>query len=352
MPTAARPNTRRSRLSRFPVGSFGIVVGLCSAALLEREAARVLELPRLLPAGLTLLALTGLVVVVGLYTAKLLFDPTAVRVEFADPVAIQLFPTLTISLLLLPLVISPHLSAVLAPLWVGAASAHFVLMIAIARRWILQKYRVGTFMPAWFLSVGGTLVAAMTGARLGYVEPAWFFLCTGLVMCGSMLTIALYRLVFHDRMSAALAPTLFILLTPPSAGFLAYIQLNGGQLDVLSRTLFYLALFIAATLIGLAPVFLRARFSLSWWAFTFPSAALSMATLRYHELLGSNASLGMALVALCIAVGLFWITALRTAAWLLHRLAGDGRTHSTTGGAGASAIGESVPVGARKCGDK
>jgi tellurite resistance protein len=162
-----------------------------------------------------------------------------------------------------------------------------------------------------------------------------------------MLTIAMYRLIFHDRVSAALAPTLFILLTPPSAGFLAYMQLNGGQLDVLSRTLFCLALFVAAALVGLAPVFLRARFSLSWWAFTFPSAALSMATLRYHEFLGTNASLALAVVALCVAVGLFWITALRTAAWLLLRAVGEVRVRLTAGSTDASAVRTSIPAGAR-----
>lgn len=189
---------------------------------MTREAMRVLGLSGPLPAWLSLIAVAGFFVVAGLYLAKLIDAPRSVRLEFADPVAIQFFPTLTISLLLLPVVISPHVPSVATPLWVVAALAHFVLLVTMARRWILQRFRIGTFSPVWFLSVGGTLIAAMTGAQLGFTEPAWFFLCTGLVMCNAMFTIAMYRLIFHDRVPAALAPTLFFLLTPPSAGFLAY----------------------------------------------------------------------------------------------------------------------------------
>lgn len=306
-----------SGFARVPVGAFAIAIGPSSFTMVAREVERLLGLSGPLPGWLALLSGISFVIVAGLYLGKIFSGWAHVRAEFVNPVGMQFFPTVTIALLLLPLVLAPYLPALTAPLWAIAAVLHLVLMISMVRRWILETFRVGTFSPVWFLSVGGTLVAAMTGARLGFVELAWFFLSSGLVMCGAMFTIAMYRLIFHDRVPTALAPSLFILLTPPSAGFLAYMQLGGGELDVLARTLFFSALFVAGTLAGLAPVFLRAKFSLGWWAYTFPSAALSLATLRYHEVIGSDASLVLAVGILTIAVLLFCATCVGTAGWLL-----------------------------------
>jgi tellurite resistance protein len=322
-----------SRLARFPVGSFAIVAGLCSFTMAFREVDRVLGFAGPVADGLALLAGAGFLVVAGLYLGKVFAGWTHVCAEFADPVAMQFFPTLTISLLLLPLVISPYQPTLAIPFWLVAAAAHLVLMIAMVRRWILETFRVGAFSPVWLLSVGGNLVAAMTGVQLGFVELSWFFLSTGLVTCGAMFTVAIYRLIFHDRIPVALAPSLFIFMTPPSAAFLAYMQLGDGQLDVLARTLFFSALFIAAILVSLTPVFMRAGFSLGWWACTFPSAALTMAVLRYHEIVSSGSSLLLALVILSIAVLLFIATGLRTAGWLLSLLLAEPRVEHGAGNA-------------------
>lgn len=270
--------------------------------------------------SLALSACVSFLFVTGLYLAKALARWGHVRAEFADPVSMQSFPTLTISLLLLALVLRPYQSALAISLWLAGAAAHLVLMIAMVRRWILDTFPVGTFSPVWFLSVGGTMVAAMTGVQLGFIELSWFFLSSGLVTCAAMFSIAMYRLIFHDRLPTALAPSLFILLTPPSAAFLAYMQLGDGRLDVLARTLFFSALFVAAILAGLTPMFLRVKFSLSWWAYTFPSAALTMAVLRYHEIMASNGSLLLVLVILPIAALLFLATCMRTMAWLVSLL--------------------------------
>lgn len=316
----------RSWIVRLRVGTFAIVAGLSSFALVFREAQSVLGLGGPIVNGLAPLAVFTFLVVSGLYTAKILLGWAQVRAEFSDPVTMQFFPTLTISALMLPLVVQPYVPALTTPVWLLAAGAHLALMISMVRCWIVDTFRVGTFSPVWFLSVGGNLVAAMTGAQLGFSEPAWFFLTTGLLTCGAMFAIAMYRLIFHDRIPDTLAPSLFILMTPPSAAFLAYMHLGDGQLDVLARLLFFSALFVAAVLVSLAPVFLRVRFSLGWWACTFPSGALAMAALRYYQAMQSNASLILALVILAVAVFLFSATCWRSVVWLLKQCLSYPRT--------------------------
>ena len=75
-----------------------------------------------------------------------------------------------------------------------------------------------------------------------------------------------------------LTPTLFILLAPPSVGFIAYLQLI-GSLDAFARILYYTALFLSLLLASNALRFLRIPFFISAWAYSFPLAALTIATL-------------------------------------------------------------------------
>ena len=93
-----------------------------------------------------------------------------------------------------------------------------------------------------------------------------------------LLTIVLYRLFFHEPLPVRLTPTLFILLAPPSVGFIAYIRLT-GSVDAFGRILYYTALFLALLLASNAVRFLRSPFFISAWAYSFPLAALTIATL-------------------------------------------------------------------------
>ena len=69
-----------------------------------------------------------------------------------------------------------------------------------------------------------------------------------------------------------------ILLAPPSVGFIAYIRLT-GSVDAFGRILYYTALFLALLLASNAVRFLRSPFFMSAWAYSFPLAALTIATL-------------------------------------------------------------------------
>jgi tellurite resistance protein len=126
----------------------------------------------------------------------------------------------------------------------------------------------------------------IAGVPLGFPGVSWFFFAVGLAFWLPMFTIVLYRLIFHDPLPPAIAPMLFILIAPPGAGFVAYMQLNGGTLDALAHVLAGAGLFIALLVLRLAGLYLRLPFTLSWWAFTFPSAALATTLIQYQARLG------------------------------------------------------------------
>jgi tellurite resistance protein len=99
---------------------------------------------------------------------------------------------------------------------------------------------------------------------------------------GILLTIIFYRVLFHAPIPERFMPTLFILIAPPAVGFIAYVRLV-GELDPLAMFLYFSALFLTLLLFSQARFFARLRFYLSWWAYSFPLAAISIASMLMFE---------------------------------------------------------------------
>ena len=92
-------------------------------------------------------------------------------------------------------------------------------------------------------------------------------------------------------------PTLFILIAPPAVGFLAYLKLT-GELDAFAQVLFNFALFLTLLLFSQLPRFTRLPFFISWWAYSFPLAAMSIASIEIGRISGHGFYQGLGLVLL------------------------------------------------------
>lgn len=74
----------------------------------------------------------------------------------------------------------------------------------------------------------------IAGVQHGFSELSWFFFSIGVVFWLVLLTIIFNRMFFHQPLPGKLLPTLFILIAPPGAGFVSWLQLN-GELDAFAR---------------------------------------------------------------------------------------------------------------------
>jgi tellurite resistance protein len=80
-----------------------------------------------------------------------------------------------------------------------------------------------------------------------------------------------------------LLPTLFILIAPPAVGFISYVKLT-GSIDAFAKILYYFALFLTILLFAQGKMFLRIKYYLSWWAYSFPIAAMTISSiLMFHK---------------------------------------------------------------------
>jgi len=279
-----------SRLANFPVSWFATVMGL-SGLTIAWERAEAIFMPEFTISPL-LLGITGLlfILLTLLYGLKLLRHPQAVRRELHHPVKLSFFPAFSISLILLAIATLHSTPALSLWLWGAGSGLHLLFTLYVMSVWIHHEhFQIQHINPAWFIPVVGNILVPIAGTSHGFVEISWFFFSIGLVFWGVLLAILFYRMIFHQPLPGKLLPTLFILIAPPAVGFIAYQKLTGGELDTLARVLYHTALFLTLLLVTQVRRFARLKFFLSWWAYSFPLAAITIATLLYGVQIDSAA---------------------------------------------------------------
>ena len=288
-------------LRHFPIALFATVMGLAGLSIAWMKALHVLNAPVVIAdvlRGFTTVIWVGLL---GLYLIKLVRFPASVAAERGHPVKLNFFAAISIGLLLLAIAWSPSAPAIARWMWFIGAGAHLLFTLMTLSIWLFRsQFQIQQVTAAWFIPAVGNIIAPIAGVHYAPVDISWFFFSIGMVFWLILMALVLYRLFFHDPLPAKLQPTLFILIAPPAVGFLAYLALNNGHLDAFARILYFTALFLTLLLFMHARHFLRVPFFLTAWGYSFPLAAITIATLEMAAQ-GSQAfylALGAGLLAL------------------------------------------------------
>ncbi|MBK7048844.1 MAG: SLAC1 anion channel family protein [bacterium] len=273
-----------SRLKEFPIAWFAMVMGLAGYTIAWNRATIAFGLSfapghYLLPAVGALFALA-----LAVFAVKTVRYPRETLAEIRHPVKLAFVPTISISLLLLAIAAMHQAPALSKGLWVAGTVLHAGLTLYVMSSWIRHdKFEITHLNPAWFIPVVGNILVPIAGVRHASPEISWIFFGFGLFFWPVLTAIIFYRLIFHGSLPERFMPTLFIFIAPPAVGFLSYLNLAGG-LDAFARVLYGTALFFTALMLAQAPQLVRLRFFLSWWAYSFPLAAVTIATLvMAHE---------------------------------------------------------------------
>jgi len=275
-----------SRLCNFHITFFAIVLGLAGFTLAVQKAGGLQ--PALHPVSSVLLyvttALFALVSVIYLY--KGFVCPGAIRQELNHPVKINFFPLVAKILLVLSVVMLERNMSVSFYSWAAGTVLQFIASIFVISEWIQhERFKIEHMTPGWFIPIVGSIIVPIAGVKHGFVELSWFFFSVGLVFWMILLVIVLYRMFFHAPIAERLLPTMFILFAPPAIGFIAYVRLTGGGLDGFGRILYYFSLFMFFLVLYQLPRLIKINFYLSWWAYSFPLAAKTLASFLMMSLI-------------------------------------------------------------------
>lgn len=303
------PPTSTDRLTHFPVSLFSAVMGLGGVALAWRRATRVWDVPSWPFETFLALAILAFILVAGLYALKWVRHTDAARAELRHPVRMAFAPTITISILILATALSDLAPTVATVLWWIGAVTHFVAMVAVISAWFERAdITAGTITPAWFIPVVGNVVTPLAAPEIGSIDLAWFSFGVGVVFWLALLPLLLQRLLTHEHpLPDKLLPTMAIFTAPPAVAMVSWQSLTGAQADPVSRILFAAAMIFLVLLLAQAARLRRLPFAVTYWAYTFPTAAAAVAALAMADqtTLVAHDVVAVALLALATILVLF-----------------------------------------------
>lgn len=171
-----------------------------------------------------------------------------------------------------------HSSLPAAGFWlvVGGLAATVLFAGWIVARWIgggLQPEAVhgGYFLP----TVAAGFVGATAAAKIGLPAVAIGAFAVAAFFWVIVFTLLLARLALRPPLPAPLVPTLAIIVAPPAVGGTAWLTITGGHTGAIDYSLAALTVLMVLVQLNLARSYSALPFTLGFWSFTFPFAAVS-----------------------------------------------------------------------------
>lgn len=269
-------------LEHFPIQLFAVVMGVSGLAIVFAKAYHLMDMPYWIYG---ILLFIDTVLFLGIFIAylfKWMLYPEAVKKEFYHPIKSSFMATISISFLLVSIAYYDFAPTVSLLFWYIGTPLQLAFTLIIIRYWIHNDLKVVHSNPAWFIPIVGNVLVPVIGVEVAPIWVSLFFFTFGLFFWMVLFTIMMYRIVFHHPLAKKLLPTLFILIAPPAVGFVSYFRMSNGSIDLLSMSLYFIALFTLLLLLFMVRMFDSKEFFISWWAYTFPLAAMTIATLLLH----------------------------------------------------------------------
>jgi len=271
------------RLQYFPVMMFAIVMGFSGLTLVLGKLHHELFFPGFIVSFFTYFTTALFFVITFFYLKKLITYKEEVKKEFTHPIRINFFAAISISMLLLGLIYKNSIAELSHIFFILGAALHLFLTFYTIKYWINNNLEMQHSNPAWFIPIVGNIIVPIVGKGFVGDSILYFFFSIGIFFWIILFAIILNRIIFHKQFAPKFMPTLFILIAPPAIGFISYIKLE-GNLDFFAHILYSLGLFFTILVFVMYKNYIKIKFFISWWAFTFPMAAISLATVLMFEL--------------------------------------------------------------------
>lgn len=262
----------------FPIGLFASVMGFSGLSIAMKQVESLYHWDHIVSTVILIITSLLFIFYISVFLYRLIQYWDDVIQDFNHPIKMNFFAAISISLLLLAasfLEISNMLSFFL---WIIGALLQITLTFVILSRLIwIYAFKIEQFNPTWFIPIVGNIVVPIAGSAHVPEDINWLFFSVGLFFSIVYYAIFFVRAFFYDQIPVKLLPSFFILMAPPAVGFISYLKMT-GNFDSFSYILFGTAFFIGLLLFFQLKRFFAIPFFVTWWAFLFPSAAMTIAT--------------------------------------------------------------------------
>jgi len=287
-------------LQYMPIQLFAIIMGLSGFAIMFAKAYHIIGLPYWIYSTILFLDTILFLVIFTGYMLKIIFYFQEVKKEFNHPVKSSFMAAISISFLLLSIAFYDYNPLISILLWAIGTPLQLMFTLLILKYWIHNDLEVVHSNPAWFIPIVGNILIPVIGVEAAPMFISIFFFSLGIFFWIVLFTITINRIIFHHQLAKKFIPTFFIFIAPPAVGFISYFRITSGSIDMFSMFLYFIALFTLLLLLFMIKMYDTKEFFISWWAYTFPLASISIATLMmemvFHNTLTYLASVAMVIL--------------------------------------------------------
>ena len=271
------------RLKNFPISFFALVLGVVGFALVTQKMTSILHLnEQIFPIILNISILVSTVVLT-LYLLKAIMYKKEFLEDYNHPVRVNFFPIIAKILLIYSVMYYPLNPQISKYVWFAGTGFQLLFSLIIIPRWLFGKFDIKQINPSWFIPIVGSVMVPIVGIHHFHPDLSWFFFSSGLVWWLLLFVIVIYRIIFHSPVAEKFLPTFYILFAPPAIAFISSVKLL-GEVTVLGKILYFISIFMFILILSRTYMFRKIKFYLSWWAYSFPTVAITVATiLMFHE---------------------------------------------------------------------
>jgi len=299
-------------LEYFPVQLFAVIMGLSGLSIVFAKAYHLIDMPYWIYITMLVIDTVLFFWIFTTYVFKWLLYPSAVKKEFYHPIKSSFMATISISFLLVSIAYYDFAPTISILFWYIGTPLQLFFTLIVMRYWVTNELQVVHSNPAWFIPIVGNVLVPVVGIEAAPIWVSFFFFTLGLFFWLVLFTILMYRIVFHHPLAKKLIPTLFILIAPPSVGFISYFRITNGSIDTMSMFLYFIALFTLFLLLFMIRMFDVKEFFISWWAYTFPLAAITIATLLIYMALGTTIAYWGSIILILLTTAVIGFVTYRT----------------------------------------
>jgi tellurite resistance protein len=266
-------------LAHLPLPLFAVPMGLGGLGLLWRETAFLLGPAAWLGEVALLAATLAWVWLAWLHGRRALAHPEALAADLADPLRLPFLGAPTIGLMLVGGFLGGYLAWLGAAVWLVAVSAHLAVAAWLFGRILAGEANPAMLAPPLLIPMVGNILAPAVGGGFGFLGLAAVTFGVGAFLWLAVTPLLLHRMLAGPALPPRLAPSLAILLAPPSVAAVSLATLT-GESGLASLALFGVALLTALALLAAVPRIAAAPFSPAFWGLSFPTAAFGIALSR------------------------------------------------------------------------
>jgi tellurite resistance protein len=308
--------------TRIPLNTFAIGFGLAGLAEAWSTAGASLGLPELIGQLFWIVATGGWLWLIIAHTvrgaqskdtlASQLRHPAQGPIAALVPITgmliagelMTIIPWLGITLYVVALVVAMLFAAWLIGLWLRGGLT-------------LESVHGGYLLP----TVAAGFIGATCAAKAGLDLVGWALFAIGLFFWLVMTVLLVIRLAFRPSLPGPLVPTMAILVAPPGVAGIAWFTLEGPHASIGAAMLAGMGVLLVLVQLALLPKYVRLSFSLGFWSFTFPTAAVFTAAMLWFRITAFPGWQAATIVLLVLITGLVVAIAVRSLVAVLPRRA-------------------------------